>query len=432
MPKAPAGLSYSPSSAKSGDMGKISDVAIRKKKNADAQAAFRARRANYITTLEETVNNLEAVVLQLQESCRDARNEVVELRQENNHLRHALRERENFWRAVWPRKGHSANGEPVDFPPPPTLAVTLSPTSFSNMGPTSQIPQYSDPAAFREDTPLPSQYTTPTSTSNPTHSPTVSFSTAESDMQNQRASKYPYFSTNTQDGTWTHSTSSDPCMPIVNHSSNSPHFTESPTLASSEVAYSTRFVPQSEEQKTSMAMSASIDSTSYMPMIPASRSLSPSVSTPPSNSAQIPQFAFGTDSVANDGARYAASNQRPEISADRTLLPVLPPLSSGSDNGSQHERGSNDGDSGSYSNKRARLSGNAGSRSPSPSATPLSGTLAVIKAQAFGALRRTRVRTKKPTDTAAKVSMDVLEARGLGVSAGTKRRRDESELDLPS
>ena len=33
---------------------RISDAALRKKKNADAQAAFRARRANYIATLEET------------------------------------------------------------------------------------------------------------------------------------------------------------------------------------------------------------------------------------------------------------------------------------------------------------------------------------------------------------------------------------------
>ena len=32
----------------------MSDVALRKKKNADAQAAFRQRRANYIATLEET------------------------------------------------------------------------------------------------------------------------------------------------------------------------------------------------------------------------------------------------------------------------------------------------------------------------------------------------------------------------------------------
>jgi hypothetical protein len=33
---------------------RMSDVALRKKKNADAQAAFRQRRANYIATLEET------------------------------------------------------------------------------------------------------------------------------------------------------------------------------------------------------------------------------------------------------------------------------------------------------------------------------------------------------------------------------------------
>jgi hypothetical protein len=33
---------------------RVSDTALRKKKNADAQAAFRARRANYIATLEET------------------------------------------------------------------------------------------------------------------------------------------------------------------------------------------------------------------------------------------------------------------------------------------------------------------------------------------------------------------------------------------
>jgi len=32
----------------------MTDAALRKKKNADAQAAFRARRANYIATLEET------------------------------------------------------------------------------------------------------------------------------------------------------------------------------------------------------------------------------------------------------------------------------------------------------------------------------------------------------------------------------------------
>lgn len=43
---------HSPS--KDDNAARLSDAALRKKKNADAQAAFRARRANYIATLEET------------------------------------------------------------------------------------------------------------------------------------------------------------------------------------------------------------------------------------------------------------------------------------------------------------------------------------------------------------------------------------------
>jgi hypothetical protein len=56
MPKSPRS---SPSSVNPKNLGddsnsRLSDIALRKKKNADAQAAFRARRANYIATLEET------------------------------------------------------------------------------------------------------------------------------------------------------------------------------------------------------------------------------------------------------------------------------------------------------------------------------------------------------------------------------------------
>ena len=49
---------------------------------------------------------------------------------------------------------------------------------------------------------------------------------------------------------------------------------------------------------------------------------------------------------------------------------------------------------------------------------PISSTLAVIKAQAFGALRRTRARPKKATEGAAKVALEVLEARGIGLGIG--------------
>ncbi|EJD05704.1 uncharacterized protein FOMMEDRAFT_153037 [Fomitiporia mediterranea MF3/22] len=59
MPKTPQSQPPSPvkqpANAPAPDkLDKMSEITLRKKKNADAQAAFRARRANYITTLEET------------------------------------------------------------------------------------------------------------------------------------------------------------------------------------------------------------------------------------------------------------------------------------------------------------------------------------------------------------------------------------------
>ena len=58
MPKSPYPNDPSPSKQQANGPDKqLNDVALRKKKNADAQAAFRARRANYIATLEETGNS---------------------------------------------------------------------------------------------------------------------------------------------------------------------------------------------------------------------------------------------------------------------------------------------------------------------------------------------------------------------------------------
>ncbi|EJC97281.1 uncharacterized protein FOMMEDRAFT_164124 [Fomitiporia mediterranea MF3/22] len=90
MPKTPQSQPPSPvkqpANAPAPDkLDKMSEITLRKKKNADAQAAFRARRANYIATLEETVTSLEAVVVQLQDLCREACTEASELRQENHY-----------------------------------------------------------------------------------------------------------------------------------------------------------------------------------------------------------------------------------------------------------------------------------------------------------------------------------------------------------
>ncbi|THV04923.1 hypothetical protein K435DRAFT_774195 [Dendrothele bispora CBS 962.96] len=433
----------------------LTDIALRKKKNADAQAAFRARRANYISTLEETVTNLESVVLQLQDSCRESRSEAQELRQENARLRQALRDRENFWRAVWPRKGQSSS-DSDDFPPtPPTFNSQLSVTT-----------QYSDPSL---------------SCSNQYPSPATSYPIENDPLGGHRSApkytQYPWPQPITQSS----SSSGMSGVPTTN-SSNSPDFsTESPTVNSSDMSFIGRFPQDSDEQKVSM-------NAPYVGF-PSSRSISPSSSTPssstPTSVSSSFHFNFSEGSAAAvhdrsqdfdyrrqatqhppevtlhggtadislaasgaDGVRYRlGSTSTARSPTERGHIPILPPLSAGSDNGSQHELGSSDGGGGGdyppHKLRSRRGTGNnhngassRNSRSPSPGVAPLSGTLAVIKAQAFGALRRTRVRSKRPADGAAKVAMDVLESRGImGAQAGVKRQRlndDDDDFDVPS
>jgi hypothetical protein len=128
-------------------------------------------------------------------------------------------------------------------------------------------------------------------------------------------------------------------------------------------------------------------------------------------------------SPASDALRYRLPTRSSNSSSDRPLLPALPHFS-GSDTGSPHDRGINDSALYPHSRPRPRRGNIASrSRSPSPGAPTLSGTLAVIKAQAFGALRRTRHRTKKSSEGAARVAMDVLEARGIGMGVPTVAKR---------
>jgi hypothetical protein len=137
----------------------------------------------------------------------------------------------------------------------------------------------------------------------------------------------------------------------------------------------------------------------------------------------------------SDAVRYRLGARRGN-SSDRPPLPVMPHFS-GSDS-SLNDRGSSEGEPGSHNSHHHRpLSLRRGtapsrsSRSPSPDTPPISGTLAVIKAQAFGALRRTRTRSKKSGEGASRTAMEVLEARGIGlgvgINAGHKRPRLDSD-----
>ncbi|KAF8807425.1 hypothetical protein BYT27DRAFT_7138256 [Phlegmacium glaucopus] len=472
MPKSTHSPPSPHSKPSSSPTSRMSDVAIRKKKNADAQAAFRARRANYIATLEETVTSLESVVLQLQESCRESRNEVLELRQENDRLRLENRERDKFWRAHYqPRKtGHPPDSD--DHPPPlssPFLGqAQVNALASHQTNPLIQHP-YANGLGYRSE-----DYNTAGPNSFANQSPSVPFSSNESSTDaasalNHRSAKYPAHPYGIQgpprDPRWSVQSGLNGESANSSHS-QSPTYIDSPSLATTDMSFTGRF--PGEEQKT--ALSSMLDNAPYVfpngdrfvtDSVPNSRSLSPTSSTPGS-ATSIPltssfQFTFseqsssGQDRAEFDYRRHSLPHC-PEVtlhggtadvsltgqSADavryriggrhsndtgvdhRTIVP-------GSENG---DHGSSDGDP--PFNHLRRNPIHSHSRSPSPNAAPISCTVAVIKAQAFGALRRTRARTKKTSEGAAKVAMNVLEARGIGIGVPSKRPRlqDDEDLDV--
>ncbi|KAF9241365.1 anaphase-promoting complex, cyclosome, subunit 4-domain-containing protein, partial [Melanogaster broomeanus] len=450
---------------------RMSDIALRKKKNADAQAAFRQRRANYIATLEETVTSLESVVLQLQDSCREARQESGELKQDNARLRHELREREKFWRALWQTRKTGQAPESDDLPPLPPAFSTHTPMG-SRLS-TSHGGHYTDDAMSYHTNDDASSIGTGTYGPGANHSyqgqsPSL-YSGLDNDhlsstgqshqLAGNRASKYaqyPYpVQTIHRDGAWGQN------IPQTSPPSGSP------TLTSPDMYANRAFV---DEPKAPLNH---LETTAYL--YPGSRSISPTTSTPPSSSStsmtspfqftfppdgsvsqERPEFDYRRHSSAHSaevtlhggtadislsapggdgGVRYRIGPRRANSGPERTLLPALPvPHFSGSDTGSQHERGSSEGESNSYAQLprlRPRRGHDRESRSPSPTTPPISGTLAVIKAQAFGALRRTRTRTKKSSEGAAKVAMEVLEARGIGMGVATSSKRPRLHDDDP-
>ncbi|KAI0312627.1 hypothetical protein OF83DRAFT_1250170 [Amylostereum chailletii] len=460
------------------------DAALRKKKNADAQAAFRARRANYIATLEETVTNLEAVVLQLQDSCREARTEANELRQENIRLKQAGRERDSFWRTLWQtRKGESLDGIPplpaVFGPPmyPPTSSVSphhvsAAPStysdghvSYSSVAPSPTMTQHHYAPTGPADYPLRS----PTLSYPPSDNERVPHDSRPHNMSSQRVpAKYPQYS-----GYPPPSASRDASswpQPVAQSSSSggdsggagsggschSPTFGASPNVAStSDLTYNQSY-PAVEDPKIPTTLDAPyMFTTSRSPTSTPPSSHSPALTTPfpfafpdgstpqdraeynyrrpPTSHAPEVTLHGGIADIStlghgSDGVRYRLGSRRAEPAPDRSMFPALPAFGSSEGFGTVDDAGEEPTTS--YSRLRPRRAASRGSRSPSPGGVPMSGTLAVIKAQAFGALRRTRGR-KRGADDVAKVAMEALEARGIGmgVSTGAKRQRTRYEDD---
>lgn len=364
------------------------------------------------------------MVIQLQESCRETRNENLELRQENSRLRYENREREKYWKPfVQARK---SGPRPVSSPHPTPHLHT--PVSYPYR--TSSLSQPYDNSSFVDN-----------------HTSAIAFTARNDDGSSvppaDRSGKYttyPYSMLDSpRDPRW-QLPSALPTSSCLSSSTGAvtPQSMKSPSLtASADLAPAYPGLPTNDHK---VVLDAVLSSAPYVfpggnryqnlpESIPHSRSMSPTTSASSATSLPLTtsyQLPFST----HPGFEYRGQSlsRRPEVtlhgdisashldsvrdrftkSSDADFQDHLP-MEQQNDGVSQHEvsptrlRGN-----------RRNLIAHPYRTSQSPGPTPLSSTVAVIKAQAFGALRRTRAKAKRTSDSAARVAQDVLEARGIG------------------
>ena len=297
----------------------------------------------------------------------------------------------------------------------------------------------------------------------------------------QRLPKYGPYSPydvegNVRDPSWTQGmnqssiTHADPMNAGSTTPTHSPAFVEgtASNLTSPEIPYLPRYVEDQKMGLPNLDTSAPYTFTSNRP-------LSPSASTTSSSSSTMTspfQFPFPENPVPNDrsdfnfrrhstnGAeltlhggtahisvmgndeRYRmATQRRPTNGPDPQAFPIIPPFNNNNTETTSPDRENseaepyhyashnNNNNSSNNNHNVSRRATNSRSRSPSPSGPPICSTLAVIKAQAFGALRRTRTRQKKGSEGAAKAAMEALEARGIGIGMTRSNKRPRLEDD---
>ena len=450
-----------------------------------------------VTSLESVVLQLQDSCRESRAEASELRQENARLAQALDTLRHETREREKYLRALWHARKGADDPHVDDFPPPPP-SFSAIPQSASSSGSIVSSTNHPSTVAYpnpQENLDPRLQYSAHTDSpvsigANAYHdgsgsaygdrSPSVPFVTHDGDPVGvngrpidphrvQKLSPYPVFvSPNTaREPAWGgvgQSTSSVNDQHENGTATHSPAYMPSPTVTSAEMQYGPRYAMDMAKN-----VLPSIDTAPY---VFTDRSISPAGSSPHTSQASVSsQFPFvytGDGQERNDGDYRRHQPQAPEMTlhggtADVSAYavnrrrasngperPMLGGLAGGVSSFRQNdeERSFNEGDGkAGPSDVRAGIrrprrntsqSGGAShsSRSPSPSHPPISSTLAVIKAQAFGALRRTRARPKKSTEGAAKMAMEVLEARGIGLGLGTgsshKRPRLHDEDSLQS
>ncbi|KIJ25754.1 hypothetical protein M422DRAFT_38503 [Sphaerobolus stellatus SS14] len=384
----------------------VQAASMRRKKNADAQAAFRARRANYISSLEETVTSLEAVVLSLQDTCRETRNDADDLRRENTRLtsmmdslKVAARDRERQWREFWQTKQQTLGLDDSVLSDMPPLGGVLH--SFI-MG---SRPAYVD-ETYRYQNGCSEQYPLPPA--------------------RELEPRYTGQFTASPDGTWLAGPFSNTRTPIADVHPSSSSSSDSPQTLSPNVQYISRFpVPGSEDTRMTL-VSVNMANGSY------------------DTNSLVQDYSDGYNNTRqfSDAERYAPRPRRAYSGPTHRSGDIY-----GADISQTDNEGFN-GDAGVHDHRSRRHTvshtpSHSPSSSPPPhdrdsrenSDPPMSNTLAMIKAQAFGSLRRSRAKPKKGAEAASKVAVDILNARGIGMGVqqpGDTRlpmKRKSSDLD---
>ena len=352
--------------------------------------------------------------------------------------------------------------------PTPNRLASVSPTTVGHIQ-DPRLHYSADPSASMNST----QYHGATATEFMQRSPAIGFAPADSavagpsraqSVDPQRVSNYTVYTPYATEGAspeegWPqHGLTGQVTDRNAINGSPSPTYVESPSLTSSELAYPPH-AATGDDQKMP------INGVHSPYMYTASRSTSPA-STPTSTSsmslAVAPyQFTFPEGTQIQDRPEFQAHRRsNPYLSLRAPGLTLhggtadiaiagsvgdalryrMAPRANALPNTAlhpyidqtPHDRESDDDDSQPGTRSRPRRSTVPGampsrsSQSPSPP-PPISGTLAVIKAQAFGALRRTRGRTRRSSDGAAKLSVEALSARGIAVGPAAKRQKLQND-----
>ncbi|QRW19341.1 hypothetical protein RhiXN_00747 [Rhizoctonia solani] len=377
---------------KADDLSPTELATLRRKKNADAQAAFRSRRANYIANLEETVTRLEFVVRQLQNNCREARDMLEETKQENmelratiNSMRQAERERERVWRALNNRGNPQATLSDASSDTDGSLVtancqqqlgmVQMDNSLIDYQGRGLTYPQPGELSVHQLPSPADTMNALP------------SYDAYANQNIMLSGANYPLFNDNHHDGSaqWNASMGGGNAY------------------SSMDDDYHPELGDENQMERNTMVRFHN----------------SPGALTTFDPSVVNMRHPSTPASASDHGASEEIESMDPQTPRRLTRSRSHLRRQSGSDPYPTPSTG------GSSESRRERRR----ARDDSPDGPAFSDTLAVIKAQAFGTARKTRTRANRGvSEHAARVAMEVLEARGLslGVSldgAVDRRRR---------